>query len=52
MKSPRAEILEDCIEKLNQVKHLMEKELHYDWSATDEIQQLIEHMEFDLGEQE
>lgn len=52
MPSLRIEILEDAIQKLQQVKQLMEKELHYDWSATDSIQELIEHMEFDLGETE
>lgn len=50
MKSTRTEILEDMIPKLRGIKEIMEKELHYDWSVTDEIEAIIEALEFDLGE--
>ena len=52
MPSPRIEMLEDAIKKLQDVKHLMEKELHYDWSMTDELQNMIDALEYDLGETE
>lgn len=52
MKSPRTEILEDMIPKLQGIKEVMEKELHYDWSVTDELQNIIDALEHDLGEQE
>jgi len=52
MPSPRIEILEDAIKKLQDVKHLMEKELHYDWPMTDELQVIIEALQHDLGETE
>ncbi len=51
MVSPRIEILEDMIPKLQGIKELMEKELHYDWSVTDELTNIIEALEYDLGEQ-
>lgn len=51
MKSIRTEILEDMIPKLRGIKELMEKELHYDWSVTDELTNIIEALEHDLGEQ-
>lgn len=49
MVSLRVEILEQTIDKLHQVKHSLEKELHYDWSVTDDIGNIIEALEFDLG---
>ncbi|ATW58249.1 hypothetical protein CNR37_00042 [Pseudomonas phage ventosus] len=52
MVSPRTEILEDMIPKLQGIKEVMEKELHYDWSVTDELQNIIDALEHDLGEQE
>jgi hypothetical protein len=30
----------------------LEKELEYDWSVTDEITNIIEALEFDLGEEQ
>jgi len=50
--SQRKECLEDAINSLQKVKHLLEKELQYDYSVTDDIQTIIEHLEFDLGEME
>lgn len=50
MKSIRTEILEDMIPKLQGIKEVMEKELHYDWSVTDELQNIIDALEHDLGE--
>lgn len=52
MVSPRTEILQDMIPKLQGIKEVMEKELHYDWSVTDELQNIIDALEHDLGEQE
>lgn len=52
MVSLRVELLQDAIWKLQAVKHLMEKELHYDWSVTDELQNIIDALEHDLGETE
>lgn len=50
MPSLRVETLEDAIDKLQQVKHLVEKELHYDYSISDSIEEIIEAMMHDLGE--
>ncbi len=52
MVSLRTEILQDMIPKLQGIKQVMEKELHYDWSMTDELQQIIDALEYDLGETE
>lgn len=52
MVSPRTEILQDMIPKLQGIKEVMEKELHYDWSVTDELQNIIDALEHDLGETE
>lgn len=52
MPSLRIEILEDTIHKLQCVKEALEKELHYDYSVTDEIEGIIEALMFDLGETE
>lgn len=48
--SQRKQIIEDTIQLLQNAKHLLEKELQYDYSVTDEIETIIEHLEFDLGE--
>jgi hypothetical protein len=48
----RKETIEDAIALLQQAKHLLEKELQYDYSVTDEIENIIESLEFDLGEEE
>jgi len=48
----REQTIEDTINLLQQAKHLLEKELQYDYSVTDEIQNIIEALEFDLGEEE
>ena len=48
----RKETIEDAIALLQRVKHLLEKELQYDYSVTDEIEKIIESLEFDLGEEE
>lgn len=50
MPSLRIEILEDAIDKLQQVKHLVDKELHYDYSVSDSIEEIIEALMHDLGE--
>lgn len=50
MVSPRTEILQDMIPKLQGIKEVMEKDLHYDWSMTDELQNIIDALEYDLGE--
>lgn len=42
----------ETITLLQQAKHLLEKELQYDYSVTDEIEEIIESLEFDLGEVE
>ena len=54
----RKETIEDTITLLQQAKHLLEKELQYDttqYSVTDEIENIIESLEFDthimLGEE-
>lgn len=52
MSSLRVEILQDLIPKLQGIKEVLEKELHYDWSVTDEVQNIIDALEYDLGEQE
>lgn len=52
MSSARVEILQDLIPKLQGIKEVLEKELHYDWSVTDEVQNIIDALEYDLGEQE
>lgn len=51
MKSIRTEILEDMIPKLEGIKELMEKELHYDWSVLDDLDNIIQALEYDLDEQ-
>lgn len=52
----RKEAIQDTITLLQQAKHLSEKELQYDYSVTDEIEKIIESLEFDahtmLGEEE
>lgn len=48
----RKETIEDAIALLQRVKYLLEKELQYDYSVTDEIEKIIESLEFDLGEGE
>ena len=48
----RKETIEDTINLLQQAKHLLEKELEYDYSVTDDIEKIIESLEFDLGEEE
>ena len=50
--SQRKQTLEDTIQLLQNAKHLMEKELQYGYSVTDDIQTIIENLEFDLGEEE
>lgn len=52
MRSERTEILEDTIWKLHAAKEALEKELHYDWSVTDDLQTIIDALEHDLGETE
>ena len=51
----RKEAIEDTITLLQQAKYLLEKELHYDsqhgCSVTDDIEKIIEALEFDLGEE-
>ena len=47
----RKELIEDAIVLLQQAKHLLERELQYDYSVTDEIENIIESLEFDLGEE-
>lgn len=44
--------IQQTITLLQQAKHLLEKELQYDYSVTDEIEKIIESLEFDLGEEE
>lgn len=46
----RKQTIEDTIILLQNAKHLLEKELEYDYSVTDEIEKIIESLEFDLGE--
>lgn len=48
----RKEAIQDTITLLQQVKYLLEKELQYDYSVTDEIEKIIESLEFDLGGEE
>ncbi len=48
----RKQIIENTIQLLQNAKHLLEKELQYDYSVTDEIETIIEHLEFDIGEEE
>ena len=50
--SQRKKATEDAINLLHQVKYLLEKELEYDWSVTDTLTEVIESLEFDLGELE
>lgn len=44
--------IQHTITLLQQAKRLLEKELQYDYSVTDEIDKIIESLEFDLGEEE
>jgi len=39
----------NTITLLQNAKHLLEKELEYNWSVTDDIEKIIEALEFDLG---
>jgi hypothetical protein len=39
------------ISSLQNAKHLLEKELEYYYSVTDDIEKIIEALEFDLGEE-
>lgn len=52
----RKESIQQTITLLRQAKHLLEKGLQYDYSVTDEIEKIIESLEFDahimLGEEE
>ena len=52
----RKQTILDTITFLQNAKHLLEKELEYDWSVTDDIEKIIEALEFDahemLGEEE
>lgn len=48
----RKELIEDTIALLQRVKYLLGKELQYDYLVTDEIENIIESLEFDLGEDE
>lgn len=48
----RKEAIQDTITLLQQAKHLLEKELQYDYTVTDEIENIIESLNFDLGEQQ
>jgi hypothetical protein len=52
MSNSRIATIEDLISKLNGAKEVLEKELGYDWSVTDELQNIIESLEHDLGELE
>lgn len=47
----RKQTILDTISLLQNAKHLLEKELEYDYSVTDEIEKIIEALEFDLGEE-
>lgn len=49
MMTQRKEAIQDTITLLQQAKYLLEKELQYDYSVTDEIEKIIESLEFDLG---
>lgn len=44
--------IQQTITLLQQAKHLLEKELQYDYNVTDEIEKIIEALEFDLGDEE
>lgn len=44
--------IQQAIYLLQNAKHLLERELEYDYSVTGEIETIIEHLEFDLGEEE
>ena len=48
----REQTIEETINLLQKAKHLLEKELEYDYSVTDEIQNIIDALEFDLGEEQ
>lgn len=48
----RKQTIQHTITLLQRVKYLLEKELQYDYSVTDEIEKIIESLEFDLGEEE
>ena len=54
--SQHKQTIQHTITLLQQAKHLLEKELQYDYSVTDEIENIIESLEFDahimLGEEE
>lgn len=49
--SQHKETIQQTITLLQQAKHLLEKELQYDYSVTDELENIIESLEFDLGEE-
>jgi hypothetical protein len=46
----RKQTILDTITFLQNAKHLLEKELEYGYSVTDDIEKIIEALEFDLGE--
>lgn len=46
----RKQTILDTIILLQNAKHLLEKELEYDWSVTDDIENIIEALEFDAHE--
>ena len=48
----REQTIEDTINLLQKAKHLLEKELEYDYSVTDEIQNIIDALECDSGEEQ
>lgn len=47
----RKQTIIDTITFLQNAKYLLEKELEYDYSVTDDIEKIIEAFEFDLGEE-
>lgn len=50
--SERKQIIEDTIQLLQNAKYLMEKELEYGYSMTDELENIIDSLEFDLAEEQ
>lgn len=46
----RKQTILDTITLLQNAKHLLEKELEYDYSVTDDIEKIIESLEFDAHE--
>ncbi len=49
--SKRRDCLEEAIHLAEQLKHILDKELDYEYDVTDEVQNIIDALEYDLDEE-